>query len=325
VRLATAVIATCLLPFLTQAADPAFAVIEKVAGRVSFYDAAFRRIGETRVGAFPHEAVLSPDRRTLYVSVNGVLWMTEDAPGNNSIAVVDVPSMKKVADIDLGRFHRPHGLAIDPATGTLLSTTERPFGLVAIDTATRKVIRDYDVKGKSPHMVMLSNNGSRAWVSNTDSNSMAAVDLKSGTTKVVPTGEGPQGGVLDKSGNRLYVTNAGPGRIAVIDTKSAKEVARIPTGKSPGRVAITPDGRTLVYNISDGGRLRRHQNPQAGQRHRPARPSLIFDPQPRRQSAPSRASKSRTRSASSMSPAEGSRSVIDVPKGSGPDPIIPIE
>jgi YVTN family beta-propeller protein len=324
VRLATAVIATCLLPFLTQAADPAFAVIEKVAGRVSFYDAAFRRIGETRVGAFPHEAVLSPDRRTLYVSVNGVLWMTEDAPGNNSIAVVDVPSMKKVADIDLGRFHRPHGLAIDPATGTLLSTTERPFGLVAIDTATRKVIRDYDVKGKSPHMVMLSNNGSRAWVSNTDSNSMAAVDLKSGTTKVVPTGEGPQGGVLDKSGNRLYVTNAGPGRIAVIDTKSAKEVARIPTGKSPGRVAITPDGRTLVYNISDGvafADIKTRKQVNAIDLH--GRPlSLTLSRDGKRAFA---GIQEQDKICIIDVPGRRLASVIDVPKGSGPDPIIPIE
>lgn len=241
----------CLLPLLAHAAGPAYAVIEKVAGRVGFYDASFNRIGEVTVGAFPHEAVLSPDRRTLYVSVNGVLWMTEDGMGNNTIAVVDVPAMKKTGDIPLGKFHRPHGITFDPRTRTILATTERPFGLIAVDPVARKLIREYDVKGKSPHMVVVSRDGERAWVSNTDSNSIAVVSLKDGTASLIPTGEKPQGGVFSADGKRFYVTLGDTGALAVVDTKTLKEVARIPSGKNTGRVALTPDGRTLVYNIGD--------------------------------------------------------------------------
>jgi YVTN family beta-propeller protein len=258
------------------------------------------------------------------VSINGVLWMTEDASGTNSIAVVDVPSMKKVAAIDLGRFHRPHGLAFDPATGTLLATTERPFGLVAIDTATRKVIRDYDVKGKSPHMVMLSKDGRRAWVSNTDSNNIALVDLRSGATQLIPTGEGPQGGALSQKGDRFYVTNAGPGRITVIDTRSAKEVARISTSKTPGRVAITPDGRTLVYNTSDGvafADIRSGKQTKAlDLKGRPL--SLTMSRDGKRAFAGVQA---QDKVYVIDVPGRRVASVIDTPRGSGPDPIIPIE
>ena len=127
-------LACWVLPLLAQAAHPSFAVIEKVAGRVGFYDATMKRIGEVNVGTFPHEAALSPDRRLLYVSVNGVLWMTEASMGTNIVAVVDVPSMKKVGNIDLARFHRPHGIAFQLGTDTLLTTTERPFALIAVDT-----------------------------------------------------------------------------------------------------------------------------------------------------------------------------------------------
>ena len=323
-RLTAAVVIAICLPLLTQAAEPAFAVIEKVAGRVGFYDASFTRIGQVSVGAFPHEAVLAPDRRTLYVSVNGVLWMTEDAMGTNTIAVVDVPSMKKVASIDLGRFHRPHGLALDPATGTLLATTERPFGLVAIDTAARKLIRDFDVKGKSPHMVTLSKDGRRAWVSNTDSNSIAVVDLKGGTTQVVATGEGPQGSALNKRGDRLYVTNAGPGRITVIDTKSAKEVARIATNKMPGRVAITPDGRTLVYNTSDGVAFADiATNKQVTAINLKGRPlSLTMTRDGKRAFA---GVQDQDKVYVIDVPGRKVATVIDTPKGSGPDPVIPID
>src|SRR4051812_48668228 len=88
---------------------PYLAIVEKVAGAVAFYSEDGKPLGHVNVGPFPHEAALSKDGSLLYVSVNGVLWMTEDKLGNNTIAVVDVRAMRKVRDIDLGRFHRPHG------------------------------------------------------------------------------------------------------------------------------------------------------------------------------------------------------------------------
>jgi serine/threonine protein kinase, bacterial len=250
--------------------------------------------------------------------------MTEDAMGTNSIAVVDVPTMTKTGAIDLGRFHRPHGLAYDPATRTLLATTERPFGLVAVNTASGKVVRDYDVKGKSPHMVMLSKDHRRAWVSNTDSNSMAVVDLKAGSTQVIPTGEGPQGGVFNAKGDRLYVTNAGPGRIAVIDTKSSKEVARIATNKMPGRVAITPDGRTLIYNTSDGVAFADvATNKQVTALDLKGRPlSLTLTRDGKRAFA---GVQDQDKVYVIDVPGRKVANMITLPKGSGPDPVIPIE
>ena len=84
----------CLLLFLfcstaATAETPYIAVVEKVAGAVGFYSENGKELAQVKVGPFPHEAVLSPDGRYLYVSCNGVLWMTEDTLGHNTIAVVD--------------------------------------------------------------------------------------------------------------------------------------------------------------------------------------------------------------------------------------------
>lgn len=313
-----------LLPLLAHAADPAFAVIEKVAGRVGFYDAGMKRIGEVRVGAFPHEAALSPDRHTLYVSVNGVLWMTEDSMGTNTIAVVDIPSMKKTADIDLGRYHRPHGIAFEPASRMLLATTERPFGLIAVDPAARKVVRDFDVKGRSPHMVMLSKDGKRAWVSNADSNTLAAIDLKSGATTLIPTGKNPQGGVLSASGDRLYMTNSEARQIAVIDTKTGKEIGRIQTGDHPARVELTPDGRTLVYNLMNGvgfadiAAMKETSTLDLGGRAL----SLTTTRDGKRAFA---GIQDQDKVFVIDVPGRKVAAMVQLPKGSGPDPIIPIQ
>ncbi len=236
------------LYFLLLGADPAsLAVVNKVGGAVSFHAADGGELSRVKVGNFPHEAVLSADGRTLYVSDNGVLWMTEDALGTNTISVIDVVAQKLLYTIDLGRFHRPHGLAL--VGGRLLATTERPYGLILIDPAARKVVRDFDVKGKSPHMVIPAPSSDLVFVSNVDSDSVAAIHLGSGETTVIPTPAHPQGGVFSKDGARLYVTCSEGNQIAIIDPKTLRMTGSIQTGKGPGRIAITPDGKTLVYNL----------------------------------------------------------------------------
>jgi len=233
----------------TAADRPYLAVIEKIAGAVGFYTEDGRSLAQVKVGSFPHEAVLSRDGRLLFVSNNGVLWMTEDSQGTNSISIVDVPAMKKVADIDLGRFHRPHGLALLPGADRILATTERPFGLILVDPAARRVVRDYDVKGKSPHMVFPLPGGQWVYVSDTDSNAVALIQIATGAVKLIPTGAHPQGAALSPDAKLLYVTNTDGNLISILDTRKQEVVGSIPTGKGPARIAMTPDGKTLVYNL----------------------------------------------------------------------------
>jgi len=235
--------------FAQTAEEPYIAVVEKVAGKVGFYTEDGKELKQVKVGNFPHEAILSNDGNFLYVSDNGVLWMFDSAEGLNTISILDVHSMKKVGEINLGTFYRPHGLALVPGTNYLLATTENPYGLVMVDLAKRKVVRNYDVKGKAPHMVTATLDGKVAFVSNTDSKSIAAIELKTGNVKLINTGERPQGSVLSLDGKLLYVVNTAGNQISIINVNKKEAVGTIPTGKGPGRIKITPDGNTLVYNL----------------------------------------------------------------------------
>jgi YVTN family beta-propeller protein len=228
---------------------PYLAVIEKIAGKVGFFSEEGKELKQVKVGNFPHEAILSKDGKYLYVSDNGVLWMSDSAEGSNTISILDVHLMKRIGEINLGKFHRPHGLALVPGTDYLLATTENPYGLVMINLTKRKVVRSYDVKGKAPHMVTATLDGNTAFVSNTNSNSVAAIELKSGNVKLIATGERPQGSVLSLDGKLLYVVNTAGNKISIIDVAKKEAVGMIPTGKGPGRIKITPDGKTLVYNL----------------------------------------------------------------------------
>ena len=227
------------------------AIVEKKAGKVGFYTEGGRRIGEVEVGRYPHEMAFSPDHRLLYVTDNGMLWMTDPGEGGNSISILDVRSRKKIGVIDLGNFRRPHGIAVLPQTGEVVVTIENPYGLLRIDPVARKVVRKYDVAGKSPHMVVLGDR--TAWVSDSGSGAVAVINLASGSVQgVIPTGKNPQGATLSRDGKRVFVTNMESNTISIVDTQTRKVEGEIHTGTGPARVFLTPDGKTLVYNLQTG-------------------------------------------------------------------------
>ena len=77
---------------ISQFGQSTLAIVEKKAGKVGFYTEEGRRLGEVQVGPYPHEMAFSPDHRLLYVTDNGMLWMTDPGEGGNSISIIDVRS-----------------------------------------------------------------------------------------------------------------------------------------------------------------------------------------------------------------------------------------
>ncbi len=235
-------------------AAPELAVVEKKAGKVAFYAATGKRLSEVKVGTFPHEMVFSPDGRLLYVTDNGLLWMTDKGEGGNTISIIDVRARAKAGVIDLGVYRRPHGIVVVPKTGRLVVTIENPYGLLLIDPVGRRVLRRYEVRGENPHMVLLGPNEETAWASNSNSGEAAVVNLTSGEVeKLIPVGRNPQGGVMTRDGRWIYLTNNAGNTISVIDATKRQVVGDIKTGDGPARIALTSDEGTLVYNLQAGG------------------------------------------------------------------------
>jgi YVTN family beta-propeller protein len=242
-----------LLALPVAAQKPDIAVVEKKAGMVGFYTLDGKRLSEVKVGQFPHELILSEDNRHIYVSDNGLLWMTDPGEGWNTISIIEVATRRKTGIIDLGKYRRPHGMDLDPKTGRLVVTIENPFGLLLVDPKTRKVVRMYDVKGESPHMVLFGPRHETAYVSNARSGTVAIVNLSSGAVKLLQTGKNPQGGVMTRDSKTIYLTNSESSTISIIDTATQTVTGEIATGPGAARIALTPDEKTLVYNLGAGG------------------------------------------------------------------------
>ncbi len=235
--------------------DQLLLVSHKAASSLGFYTMDGRHLASVPVGKHPHEVVLSPDGRYAYTSDNGTMRMEDTSAGGNTVSIVDLAARKKVGEISLGEFHRPHGIDIDRQGKQLYVTTEDPDRLLVIDFASRKVVKTYETGGKTSHIVKLGHHGTWAYVSNSRSASVAAVNLATGEVQPIPVGERPEGSVLSHDGKELYVANREGGTISVIDTEKKQRVADIPTGRGPVRLDITPDDKTLVYALLEGRKV----------------------------------------------------------------------
>ncbi|MFL6414644.1 MAG: YncE family protein [Bryobacteraceae bacterium] len=303
----------------------AFVIGEKVSGSVGFYDADGHRLGGAKVGSHPHEIVLSPDKQTLYVADNGVLWMTETTMGENTVSIVDIPGRKTIGKIDLGEFHRPHGITFDAPLNRLLVSTEKPSQLLSIEPSTKKIVQKYDVGGTAPHIVKVGSQPGIAFVTNTDTGTLAFIDLKSGTRKVVPCGERPQGQALSPDTKMLYVANSGGASISIFDVDRQERVGTIPAAKAPVRLVVTPDNKTLIYAAQEGRSVgfvdlkTRKEIATVPLSGRPVSMSLSLDGKLAYSSVQEQ-DKIYVLSVSQRT----TQRVFETPKGTGPDPVVPL-
>lgn len=243
---------SCFLAGLSAEERADLLVVEKKSNSVGFYASSGKRVAGVAVGETPHEVAVSRDGRFAYVSDNGVLWMDYEGPGGNTISIVDIGGRRLAGTLSLGKFHRPHGIALDPNSGRAFVTAENPDRIVLVDLDARAVISDFDNGGVDPHMVTFGKDGRWGYVSNTASNTVGVVHAVTGELHLVEVGKGPQGSLLSRDGSRLWVTCLDDARIDVIDTATRARTGSIETGPGVNRVVATPDERLLVYSLQAG-------------------------------------------------------------------------
>ena len=235
--------------------EPRFLVLQKLGNSVAFYTLDGELSSTIPVGKNPHEMILSGDGRFAYVTDYGARGVEEESEGGTTLTVIDVANQKKAGVVELGEFRRPHGIDLDRGTGQILVTTENPNRLLIIDPKSREILRDYETKGESSHMVTRSSDGKRAYVSNIGTRNVSVIDLETGNVELIPVGERPEGSDITKDGKTLYVACRESHVISVIDTEKNAVVSEIATGKGPNRVRLTPDEKLLIYSLVHDGQL----------------------------------------------------------------------
>jgi len=225
-------------------------MVDKLGSVVRFFDPrSLKEISTLTIDGTPHELALSPDRKTAYIPNYGDGVYGRNPNPGHTIAVIDLPSRKVRATIDIAPNVAPHGLQVD-AKGTLYVSCDISRKLVVIDPKTLKVTDAIDTEGTG-HWVAVLPDGSKAYVANkNDRRFVSVIDLRlkkmSGT---VPMPNGTQGIVASPDGKRVLAMDLTAPRIAVIDTATdavVDEIALANSVKGAWGAKYSLDGSTLV-------------------------------------------------------------------------------
>jgi YVTN family beta-propeller protein len=226
---------------------------------VVFYDATTGQAQQSvPIGHRPHEMALSKDRTLAFVTLYGTDFYYDAAEGGRAVAILDLASRRKLGEIDLGEFRRPHGIEVGHRTGRLYVTCDRPAALLIVDPQRRTVEHAIRLANAQalPHMVAVSANEQSAYVANSGAGSVSVIDLAARKeTGQITIGGVPMGMALTADGQRLFATNRTADGVAVIDTAAAKVTRIIEIRGQPVRANLTPDERNLLVTLIDTGEL----------------------------------------------------------------------
>lgn len=226
-------------------------VVRKTDNAVDFMDpGSGLRLASVPTGYAPHEVSVSPDGKRAAVSNYG----TREQPGS-TLSIVDLEQPREIRRIDLAPHTRPHGVAWF-APDRIAVTTEGSRHLLLVEPETGHIVRAIATAQETSHMVAVSSDGSRAYVTNIRFGTTTALDLAAGRKLAdLPTGAGSEAVALTPDGRELWVAARTDGHIAVVDTSLLEVRARLPLSGIPIRIAMTPDGRTALVTCAGSGEL----------------------------------------------------------------------
>jgi len=227
--------------------------VNRDGGSVSFIDLVTGiEIARVPVGpVIPHEVAVSADGRFALT--------TEYGPNNRHgrhIVLIDVANASIAKRIDIGPNSRPHTALFLSDGRHAVATMQESDQLALVDLQTGSVVRTYPTGGREGHMVRLSPDNTRAYVTSRGAEGTLSVIFlqEERDPVVIPTGAGAEGLAVSPVSGEIWVANRSETSISIIDAESLQVVAKLDSRISAGRVEISPDGRYAIVPNGGGGR-----------------------------------------------------------------------
>jgi YVTN family beta-propeller protein len=226
-------------------------VANRTGGSISLIDFPTRvEVARLPIGpVIPHEVAVSPDGRRALTAEYG----PENRHGQR-VVLIDIAEARIVGRIDLGPKSRPHSVIFFPDSRRAVATMQDADRIAIIDLDAMKVVRTLPTGGREGHMVRLSPDASRAYVtSRRAEGTLSVIFLNEDRPPVViRTGRGAEGIAVTPDGREVWVANRHEDTISVVDTTSLAIVATMPSRMAAGRIEIDASGRAIVPNGGAG-------------------------------------------------------------------------
>jgi len=198
----------------------------------------------------PHEVAVSPDGRYAMTGEYG----PNSAPGRH-VVLIDIVEARIVGRLDLGPNSRPHSIQFHPNGEQAIVTMQDSDQIAVLNLDPLEVVRKYPTGGREGHMVRLSPDASRAYVTSRGAQGTLSVIFLEENRRpvVIDTGRGAEGLSVTPDGREVWVANRQLETISVIDTAKLEVVAEIPSRPYAGRVDIGRNGLAVAPNGGGGG------------------------------------------------------------------------
>ncbi len=249
-----AVLVGLALPALGMAQIPdglrgTLVVLNKRGHDASFIDLASGEIIATLpTGRGPHELIVTDDGR----------WaIGTDYSGGDSLTVFDVENLQVARTIDLSDYPRPHGILFLPGQRQVIVTSEASRQLVIVDFHSGEIVRDMGTGQPGSHMVALAADGSVAFTSNGEGDSVSVIDVPEGqllSTLDVP--DRPEAITSNDSGSEIWVGSNDEGVVTVFAAADGAQLAQWDGFSWPYRILFTKDERYVVMPDLNNNDLR---------------------------------------------------------------------
>jgi large repetitive protein len=200
-------------------------------------------IAHIELGDPPTALRIAPNRRWVYAinHFDHVLWAVHTA--TNRTAAIKLPAY-------------PYRIFASPNGLRLYASLCGDGSTCVIDTDPgsaryHRIIARLRIDGYGPDPVFTTA-GARAYVVNSDANSVSVIDTATSTVKSIAVGRYPWDVAVSPDGRRAYVVNNLDDSLSVLGSATDSVIATVPVGVRPCRVAISPDGaRAFVVNSRD--------------------------------------------------------------------------
>ena len=201
-------------------------------------------------GVTGHEVAVSSDGKQAFVPIFGNSGVGKPGTDGSVIRVVDIASRKVVNTLDFGRGVRPHCAVMGPKDGLLYVTTELENSITVIDPSTMKIVGTVPTGQPESHMLAISSNGKRGYVSNVGPGTVSVLDLEQRTIlSMIPLGAKCQRIAVSVDDKWVFTSDQAQPRLAVISTKSNAIERWIEMPGVGYGTATTPDGRFLIVAL----------------------------------------------------------------------------
>lgn len=213
-------------------------------------------VGSVRVGTNPEQMALNSTGTKLYVTNYG----------SSNVSVVNVSGQTPTLIKNIAVGANPRGIAFATVNGQprVYVTRYNSSAVAVIDANTDTQI---DVKpststvdsitvGANPQSITVSQDGTRAYVTNFGSNTVSVINTTTNTVDgaAITVGSKPVGVSLSKDGSLLYVANSND-TVSVIDTKTRATVATLQIDTAPEvnnhYLTMRSDGSLVVTDTAD--------------------------------------------------------------------------